>query len=101
MYCKVRIGAPTKEQANNISKTLVEKRLVAGTFISKGNCHYWWDNKVNEKAYWNTEAFSIIKCKENIIEEVRKIHSDEVPIIAFNEIDGNTEFLKWIEDSLK
>ena len=37
--------------------------------------------------------------KEKIITEVKKIHSDKCPIIAFMKIDGNKEFLKWVKDS--
>jgi len=98
MYCRVRISATSEEEANAISKTLVKKKLVAGTMIYKGKCHYWWDNEVVEKMYWNIGAFSLMKHKESIIEEVKRLHSDECPIITFNEIDGNKEFLQWIDD---
>ena len=98
MYCRVRISATSEEEANNISKTLVKKKLVAGTMIYSGNCHYWWDNEVIEKKYWNIGAFSLMKHKDAIIDEVKGLHSDECPIVAFNEIDGNKEFLQWIDE---
>ena len=100
MYCRVRISATSEEEANKISKTLVEKKLVAGTMIYKGNSHYWWKGEIVEKLYWNIGAFSLTKNKDKIIEEVRKLHSDECPIIALNEIDGNEDFLTWIKESL-
>lgn len=96
MYCRVRISA-TSEEANAISRILVEKKLVAGTMIYKGNCHYWWNKEIVEKMYWNVGAFSLIKHKDSIIDEVKKLHTDECPIVAFNEIDGNEEFLEWIK----
>jgi len=100
-YYRARISATSKKEANTISKELVKKKLVAGTMIYKGKCHYWWNNKINEKTYWNIGAFTLNKNKEVIINEVKKIHKDECPIIAFTEIDGNKEFLKWIEDSIQ
>ena len=100
MYYRVRISATSEKEVNIISKTLVEKKLVAGTMIYKGNCHYWLNDKVVEKMYWNIGAFSLMKHKQAIIEEVKKLHSDECPIVAFNEIDGNKEFLKWINESV-
>ncbi len=100
MYCRVRISATLEKEANNISKTLVKKKLVAGTMIYSGNCHYWWNDKVVEKQYWNIGAFSLMKHKGAIIQEVKRLHSDECPIIAFNEIDGNEEFLGWIDESV-
>lgn len=69
--------------------------------IIKGPSKYWWKGKITEREYYNIEAFSVMKNKKRIISEVKKIHSDECPIIAFFKIDGNTEFLKWIENSLK
>lgn len=98
MYCRVRISATSEEEANKISKTLVKKKLVAGTMIYSGNCHYWWNNEIVEKRYWNIGAFSLMKRKNEIIDEVRKLHSDECPIVAFSKIDGNKEFLQWIDE---
>lgn len=101
MYCRVRISATSKEEADNISKTLVMKKLVAGTMIYKGKCHYWWNQEIVEKEYYNIGGFTLVKHKEEIIKEVKKLHADECPIVAFNEIDGNIEFLDWIKDSVK
>lgn len=68
--------------------------------IVKWKC-FWWNEKIIEKDYWNISAFSWIKNKEKIIEEVKNIHSDKCPIIAFTSIDGNEEFLEWIGESMK
>lgn len=100
MHCRVRISATSKEEANIISQTLVKKKLVAGTMIYSGICHYWWEGKIIEKTYWNIGAFSLMKHKQAIIEEVAKLHSDKCPIIAFNAIDGNDEFLRWVRESV-
>jgi len=97
-YCRIRIGAPSEEEANMISRTLVTMKLVAGTMIYSSNCHYRWNGEIVEKVYRNIGAFSLMKHKDAIIREVKKIHSDIVPIIAFNAIDGNDDFLQRIED---
>ncbi|MBI2426232.1 MAG: divalent-cation tolerance protein CutA [Candidatus Kerfeldbacteria bacterium] len=99
-YCRVRISAPSEAEANSISRTLVEKKLVAGTMIYSGKSHYWWKGEIVEKVYWNIGAFSLMKHKEAIINQVRALHSDECPIIALNPIDGNEDFLTWIEESV-
>ncbi len=101
MYCRVRISATSEQEANTISRALVEKKLVAGTMIYSGNSHYWWEGKIVERVYWNIGAFTLAKNKQVIIDEVRKLHSDVCPIIALNEIDGNQDFLKWIDESVK
>lgn len=100
-FCQVLISATNKEEANNISDSLVKKKLIAGSLIIKGPSRYWWQNKIVEKEYYTIQAFSLIKNKEKIISDVKKIHRDKCPIIAFFEMDGNKEFLDWVKDSVK
>lgn len=100
-FCQILISATTRREANNISDDLVKKKLIAGSLIVKGPSRYWWGGKIVEKEYHNISAFSLMKNKSRIISAVKKIHSDECPIIAFFEMDGNEEFLKWIEKSVE
>ncbi len=97
MYCRIQISATSEMQANHMAKTLVEKKLVAGTMILNGNCHYWWEGMVTERLYWTINAFSIMRNKESIIQAVKTMHNDICPVVTFNEIDGNADFLKWID----
>lgn len=100
-FCRVIVSATNRKEANRISDVLVSRKLVAGTLITKGPSRYWWKNKIVEKEYYNVQGFSMLKNKSKIIDEVKKIHKDNCPIIAFTRIDGNKEFLGWIKDSLK
>ena len=100
-FCQVLISATNRKEANKISDILIKKKLLAGSLIIKGLSRYWWEDKITEKEYYNVQAFSLIKNKQKIIFEVKKIHSDKCPIIAFIVIDGNIEFLKWIKESVK
>ena len=101
MHCRVRISATSEDEANTISKTLVREKLVAGTMIYSGNCHYWWDGEIVDREYWNIGGFTLGEHKDAIIAKVRELHSDECPIVALNEVDGNADFFAWIEESLK
>jgi len=100
-FCRVLISATSKKEADSISDLLVRKRLVAGSLITRGPSRYWWRNEIVEKQYYNVQAFSIAKNKKKIISEVKRIHSDDCPIIAFSKIDGNRDFLQWIKESVK
>ena len=100
-FCQVIISATSRKEANRISDTLVKKRLIAGSLIIKGPSRYWWKGKMVEKEYYNIQAFSLMRNKAKITTQVKKIHSDECPIIAFLLIDGNAEFLRWIEESVE
>ena len=99
-FCQVIISATNKQEADTISDLLIRKKLIAGSLIIKGSSRYWWEGKIVEKEYYNIQAFSLIKNKEKIIKEIKKIHSDKCPIIAFIKIEGNQEFLDWIKNSV-
>ncbi len=87
------------EEAGKISRALLEKRLVSCCNIVPGiESLYWWKGKIEKE----NEALIILKTRkgkiDKIIEEVKKIHSYEVPAIDFLDIEGgNREFLEWIE----
>lgn len=100
-FCQITISATSKKEADIISDSLVKKKIISGSLIIDGPSRYWWNNKIVEKIYYNVQAFSMVRHKNKIIEEVKKIHSDRCPIISFSEIDGNKEFLDWIEQSVK
>jgi uncharacterized protein involved in tolerance to divalent cations len=97
---QVFISAPNKEQADEILDTLLSKHLVAGGLITNGPSRYWWQGKIEEAVYFNISAFSKVSNKQNIIEVVKSISYDEVPMIWFVNIDGNVEFLEWIESGI-
>jgi uncharacterized protein involved in tolerance to divalent cations len=96
----VLVSAIDRKEADGISDSLVKKKLVAGTLITKGRSRYWWKGKIVEREYYNVQAFSLMKNKAKIISEAKKIHSDDCPIIAFFKMDGNKEFLGWVEESV-
>lgn len=100
-FCQVLINCPAKEESDEVLDILLEKRLVAGGLITHGPSRYHWKGKIEEQEYFTISTFSLSKNKQKIISEVRKIHSDETPVIVFIEIDGNEDFLKWIESEVR
>ncbi len=100
-YCQVTISATSKAEANRISDMLVKEKLMPGTLIIHGPSRYWWKGKIVEKIYYNVKGFTLRKHKTEIIRAVKKVHTDQCPIIAFVPIDGNKEFLVWIHSSVR
>lgn len=100
-YCQVLISATTRKEANAISDLLVKKKLIAGSLLLKGPSRYWWEGRIVEKEYYNVQAFTLARHKKKIIDEVKGVHSDQCPIIAFFALDGNKDFLRWIEESVR
>lgn len=100
-FCQVLVNCPAKRESKKILDMLLEKRLVAGGLITHGPSRYHWKGKIEEKEYYTISAFTLFKNKQKIISEVRKLHSDETPVIAFLDIDGNEDFLKWVENEVR
>lgn len=101
-YIVVTTLCNKEEIANKIIDTLLEKRLVAGTQISKVNSKYWWNNELEECDEYKLEFRTKESLYGKIETEIKKIHNYEVAEISYTEIkDGSKEFLNWIEESIK
>lgn len=101
MYIKAVISATSKQEADRISDMLVKRELIAGTMIFSGPSRYHWEGEIVEKEYYRVQGHTVLENKEKIIELVEDIHSDEVPIIEFTEVDGNQGFLDWVEENVR
>ena len=99
----VYITAKNKEEASKIGKELVKARLAACVnVVDNMNSLYWWQGKIQE----DSEAILIAKTKESLVKEltekVKSLHSYSCPcIISLPILDGNKEFLDWIEKETK
>lgn len=97
---RVLISATSEAEADRILDSLTEKRIIAGGLVTNGKSKYWWDGKIEQKIYFNISTFTQASKKDDLITEVKRIHSDKTPIIAFFKIEyGNDEFLDWVVTS--
>ena len=99
-YYRAIISAPDKEQSGAILDSLLMQKIVAGGLISHGPSRYWWEGKIAEQDYYNISVFIPASKKELLIADVRKISKDETPIVALFPMDGNQEFLDWVDESV-
>ena len=101
-YIIVTTLCDKEEIANKIINTLLEKKLVAGSQVTKVYSKYWWNNEFEE-----CEEFKIdFRTKEYLFKEIesiiRSIHDYEVCEISYTEIIGaNKDFLNWIDENIK
>ena len=98
-HYRALISANSEEQAKDILDNLVTQRIVSGGLITHGPSRYWWKGEIVEQEYYNISAFLSADKREILIAEVRKISTDETPIVALFPIDGNQDFLDWIDSS--
>ena len=98
---EVHITAPSREQATDIARHLVDERLAACVNIVAGvHSVYRWENKVEE----SEEVLCLVKTVPHLFEalmaRVRALHPYEVPeILAFEVTDGSPEYLSWLREA--
>ena len=91
-----------ENEALTIANLAVQKNLAAcGNIFPKMKSIYMWQNKLQN----DNETLLILKTNSNKYPLLEKLilekHSYEVPcILKIPIIDGNKEYLKWIDDSL-
>jgi periplasmic divalent cation tolerance protein len=99
IFCTV----PDSTTAKKIARILVKEKLAACCNILEGlNSIYSWENKIQDEA----ELLLIIKSRKELFPEleqqIKKLHPYVVPeIIAMPIINGNQEYLKWMEKNVK
>ena len=101
-YILVTTACSSKEEAENIVNNLLKKRLISCGQITKINSTYWWQDKIV-----NSDEFLIqMKSKKSLFSKIEKEihnnHSYEVPeIVCYDILNGNKEFLNWIDKETK
>jgi periplasmic divalent cation tolerance protein len=101
MHLKAVISATSREEAEELCDSLLEENLIAGSLILEGDSRYHWKGEIVDETYFNVHAYTMKRAKQDIIEKVREIHSDETPIVEYTEIDGNQDFLDWIDRNIR
>ena len=102
-YCIINCTVENKSTAVEISKKLLSKKLIACCSIipSVLSVYHWKgevkeDNEVLMVMKTETELFSAIE------EEIKKMHSYDIPeIICIPIINGNREYLDWVDKETK
>ena len=91
-----------EEIANKIINTLLEKKLIAGSQLSKVYSKYWWNNQLEECEEYRLEFRTKSNLFNQILKEIKNIHDYDVAEISYHEIiNANSEFLNWINENTK
>lgn len=90
-----------EEIANKVIDTLLEKKLIVGSQVTKVHSKYWWNNKLEECDEYKLE----FRTKETIVNEIeneiKQIHDYEVAEISYYEIkNASKEFFDWIDKNI-
>jgi periplasmic divalent cation tolerance protein len=99
-YILVFVTAASFEEAEQLGKALVEKRLAAcANIVQHIQSVFWWKDTIETEQ----EALLMLKSQASLFPSIRKtvteLHSYDVPeIIAIPILAGSEDYLKWIKD---
>ncbi len=103
MVVMVYITAGDVEEAKKIARVVIRKRLAACANIIGGiTSIYRWKGRVEEES----EAILLLKTSKAmvnaLIDEVKELHSYEVPDITVIPVKGGLEeYLMWIKEETR
>lgn len=99
-YLQVVISAENKRQADDILNALLRKKLVTGGLILSAPARFLWKGKIIDMDYYNLTSFTLEKHQQAIIDEVKNVSIEEVPMISFTHFEGNKELFRWIDKTV-
>lgn len=97
------VPCPDMQKAQEIARSLLEKRLVAcANFIPHMSSLYWWENKIES----SSEVLLLLKCADDahcdlIEEKITAMHPYKTPAILKFSPACNAPFQEWLEDQTK
>ena len=97
----IYITCKDEQEAVKISRHLLNERLIACSNMHPIRSMYWWNNSIADEK----EVVIIAKTKEKnykaIKEEVKKLHSYDVPCILKIDAEANESYDQWVEEEVK
>ena len=97
----VYITCKDNKEAEKISKHLLEKRLIACANLHPIRSLYWWQGKIQDDNEVVVIAKTLEKNYNKIKEEVKKMHSYDVPCILKIDAEANESYDKWVKEEVK
>lgn len=97
---QVFISAENRTQAEVILDALLKKKLILGGPILQGPAKFWWKGEIVEMNYAYIFTYTLEKHKDAIVEEVKAVSVEEIPMISFIAFEGNEELVELIEQTL-
>jgi len=96
------ISSSSEHESREIISALLGNRLIACANVgSKVKSSYWWKGKIEEADEFIITAKTRLSLVRKITEEVKNIHSYEVPeILALPVLDGNQDYLDWLNNEI-
>ena len=101
-YYNVKTAIDNLEIAKEITKALLEKKLVCSVQQKEITSTWWWNNELESSKEYLLEMKTKKTLYKEVEKEIRKLHTYDVPEIYAEEIkEGLPEYFQWIEEDAK
>lgn len=101
-FCQVTTTLPDRAAAERVASVLVEEHLAAcGQVLGPIASTYRWKGQVERSEEWYCNLKTTQARLPAVQARIRELHSYQQPeIIALPITDGDTGYLKWIEEAV-
>jgi len=98
-FIQVSTATDKREEAERISKAIVENRLAACVQISGPiTSIYWWKDNLEEAEEWLLTMKTSKEIYPRLEQAIKNFHPYEVPeIVAVPIMAGSSDYLGWIK----
>ncbi len=98
----VGITCDTRDTAERIAKTLLEKRLIACSNVFPVESFFWWKDEIKS----GDEIFLMCKSLESKYEEIKEVveemHSYDVPLVEAWKVDYvNEKYEEFLKEEVE
>jgi uncharacterized protein involved in tolerance to divalent cations len=98
---EVFISAETKQQADKILDSLINKKLATGGQFLESPAKFLWKGEVTEMKYVMITSFTTDSKRQALIEDVEAMSEEEVPMIRFVPVETNEKLANWVQQTLE
>ena len=101
-FIQISIMVGSREEGQRLVNGLVKNRLIAcGQILGSVQSTYWWKGEIETAQEWMCLAKSKEEKFGEIVDQVKQIHSYDVPeIIAVPLIAVDENYARWLEQEV-
>ena len=98
----ITVTASSREEAEKIATTLLERKLIAcANILGPVSSRFWWQGKIDLAEEYMIFMKTKRELFDQVADNVKQLHSYEVPeIIALPIVEGAKPYLEWINSNL-
>jgi len=101
VYSFLYVTAADEEEAKNISKLLLEKKLIACANIFPIKSMYWWKGKITEESEVVLILKTLMEKVAAVKSEIEKIHSYKITCITEIKVEPNEKYGRWLKEQIE